>query len=158
MTSDDWLKKQDLSITFLDRYGAEVGRRGIMHDDSVPLDQYPDYVIKAVLATEDRRFFEHFGIDLDRHAARALTVNARSRRRRAGRLVAHPAARQEPVPLQRAHPHAQDQRGLPRALARERLAKREILKLYLDRAYMGGGTFGIQAAAEFYFGKSVQAT
>src|SRR5208337_133382 len=36
------------------------------------------------------------------------------------------------------------------------LTKREILKLYLDRVYMGGGTFGIQAAAEFYFGKSVK--
>ncbi|MCB1544849.1 MAG: transglycosylase domain-containing protein, partial [Rhodoblastus sp.] len=37
-----------------------------------------------------------------------------------------------------------------------RLSKREILKLYLDRAYMGGGTFGVQAAAEFYFGKSIK--
>ena len=37
-----------------------------------------------------------------------------------------------------------------------RLSKREILKLYLDRAYMGGGTFGVQAAADFYFKKSVK--
>ena len=37
-TSDDWLKKQDLAVTFLDRYGQEVGRRGIKHDDSVTLD------------------------------------------------------------------------------------------------------------------------
>ena len=36
------------------------------------------------------------------------------------------------------------------------LTKREILQLYLDRAYMGGGAFGVQAAAEFYFGKSVR--
>ena len=36
------------------------------------------------------------------------------------------------------------------------LSKREILKLYLNRAYMGGGTFGVGAAAEFYFGKKVQ--
>ena len=58
---NDWLKQTDLAVTFLDRYGAKVGQRGIMHDDAVPLEQYPDYVIKAVLATEDRRFFEHFG-------------------------------------------------------------------------------------------------
>ena len=34
---DDWLKKQDLAVTFLDRYGNQVGRRGILHDNSVPL-------------------------------------------------------------------------------------------------------------------------
>ncbi|MGO4873076.1 MAG: transglycosylase domain-containing protein, partial [Roseiarcus sp.] len=75
-TSDeDWLKRQDLAVTFLDRYGVEVGRRGIKHDDAIPFDQLPDYFIKAVLATEDRRFFDHFGIDVI-GTLRALTVNA----------------------------------------------------------------------------------
>ena len=41
-----------------------------MHDDAVPLDQYPDYLIQAVLATEDRRFYEHLGIDPSACAAR----------------------------------------------------------------------------------------
>ena len=54
---------QDLAVTFLDRYGNEIGQRGIRHDDSCPLDELPDHVVKAVLATEDRRFYEHFGID-----------------------------------------------------------------------------------------------
>ena len=77
-TSDeDWLKKQDLAVTFLDRYGQEVGRRGIKHDDSTPLSEFPDQLIKAVLATEDRRFYEHWGID-PIGTFRALTVNARS--------------------------------------------------------------------------------
>ena len=62
-SDDDWLKKSELAVTFLDRYGNEVGSRGIKHNDSVPLDQFPDHLIKAVLATEDRRFYEHFGID-----------------------------------------------------------------------------------------------
>ena len=58
MTSDDdWLKKSELAVTFLDRYGNEVGSRGIRHNDSIPLDQFPDSLIKAVLATEDRRFY-----------------------------------------------------------------------------------------------------
>ena len=75
-TSDeDWLKRQDIAVTFLDRYGVEVGRRGIKHDDAIPFDELPDHFIKAVLATEDRRFFEHFGIDVV-GTARALTVNA----------------------------------------------------------------------------------
>ena len=64
-TSDeDWLKKSELAVTFLDRYGNEVGARGIKHNDSIPLEEFPDHLIKAVLATEDRRFYEHFGIDV----------------------------------------------------------------------------------------------
>jgi len=58
--SEDWLKQAELAITFLDRYGNEVGRRGIRHDDAVPVDQYPDYVVKAVLATEDWPLFRAF--------------------------------------------------------------------------------------------------
>ena len=76
-TSDDWLKKTDLAVTFLDRYGQEVGRRGIMHDDRVSFDDLPPNLIHAVVATEDRRFFEHFGIDVI-GTLRALTVNARA--------------------------------------------------------------------------------
>ena len=70
-TSDeDWLKASQLAVTFLDRYGNEIGSRGIRHNDSIPLDEFPDHLIKAVLATEDRRFYEHFGIDIAGHHAR----------------------------------------------------------------------------------------
>ncbi|HEY6921370.1 MAG TPA: penicillin-binding protein, partial [Methyloceanibacter sp.] len=46
----------EYSVTFLDRYGNEIGKRGLLRDDSVPLDEIPDVMIKATLATEDRRF------------------------------------------------------------------------------------------------------
>ncbi len=154
-TSDDWLKKQDLAITFLDRYGKEVGRRGILHDDSVALDQLPDNLIKAVLATEDRRFFEHWGVD-PIGTLRALTANAKaSGVVQGGSTITQQLAK---------NLFLSNERTLERKIREvflawwleARLTKREILKLYLDRAYMGGGTFGVQAAAEFYFGKSVR--
>ena len=116
-TSDDWLKTQELAVTFLDRYGQEIGRRGIRHDDSYKLEEFPDYLVKAALATEDRRFYEHWGID-PIGTFRALDRQRPRRRRRAGRLLDHPAARQEPVPDERALARAQDQGSLPRALAR----------------------------------------
>jgi penicillin-binding protein 1A len=50
-SDDDWLKKSDLAVTFLDRYGNEVGSRGIRHNDSIPLEDFPDHLIKATLAT-----------------------------------------------------------------------------------------------------------
>ncbi len=64
-------------MTFLDRYGNEIGARGIKHNDSIPLEEFPDHLIKAVLATEDRRFYEHFGIDFA-GTFRALMTNARA--------------------------------------------------------------------------------
>ncbi|MBV5271649.1 MAG: hypothetical protein JZU55_19280, partial [Afipia sp.] len=51
---DDWLKKSDLAVSFLDRYGNPIGNRGIKHNDSIPLEDFPDNLIKATLATEDR--------------------------------------------------------------------------------------------------------
>lgn len=156
MTSDDdWLKKTDLSVTFLDRYGAEVGQRGIKHDDAVPLEQYPDYLIKAVLATEDRRFYEHFGIDVV-GTLRALTVNARSSGVvQGGSSITQQLAKNLFLSNERTITRKVNEAFLALWLEHH-LTKREILKLYLDRVYMGGGAFGIQAAAEFYFGKSVR--
>ncbi|MEQ8737666.1 MAG: transglycosylase domain-containing protein, partial [Hoeflea sp.] len=76
-TSGNWRTRDDFAVTFLDRYGNEIGRRGVIHEDSVPVDQLPDHFVKAVLATEDRRFFEHFGIDL-LGLARAMTENVKA--------------------------------------------------------------------------------
>ncbi len=156
MTSDkDWLKRADLAVTFLDHYGVEVGQRGIKHDDAVPLDQYPDYLIKAVLATEDRRFYEHFGIDVI-GTARALSVNARSAGVvQGGSSITQQLAKNLFLSNERTITRKINEAFLALWLEHH-LTKREILKLYLDRVYMGGGTFGIQAAAEFYFGKSVK--
>ncbi|MGH6822169.1 MAG: transglycosylase domain-containing protein [Methylocella sp.] len=154
-TSDDWLKKTDLAVTFLDRYGQEVGRRGIWHDDKVTFDELPQNLIHAVIATEDRRFFDHFGIDLI-GTLRALTVNARADTVvQGGSSITQQLAK---------NLFLSNQRTLERKIKEAYLAiwleahlqKREILRLYLDRAYLGGGAFGVQAAAEFYFGKSVR--
>src|SRR5258708_7921646 len=75
---EDWLKKSELAVVFLDRYGNEVGSRGIKHSSAVALADFPDHLIKAVLATEDRRFYDHFGIDTG-GTVRALVTNARAR-------------------------------------------------------------------------------
>ena len=115
-SDDDWLKKSELAVTFLDRYGNEIGSRGIKHNNSIPLDEFPDPLIKATLATEDRRFYEHFGIDLG-GTFRALLTNARAGGVVQGGSSITPAARQEPVPDERAHHRAQDQGGVPGDLA-----------------------------------------
>ena len=153
--SDDWLKKTDLAVTFLDRYGTEIGRRGILHDDSVPLDQMPPYLTQAVLATEDRRFYDHFGIDII-GTARALSVNARSSGVvQGGSSITQQLAKNLFLSNERTVERKINEAFLALWLEYH-LTKRQILQLYLDRVYMGGGTFGIQAASQFYFGKSVR--
>src|SRR3979490_1569084 len=146
-SDDDWLKKSELAVPFLDRYGNEVGSRGIRHNDSVPLEQFPDHLIKAVLATEDRRFYEHFGIDVP-GTLRALLTNAR-----AGGVVQGGSSLTQQLAK---NLFLSNERTIERKVKEAflalwleaRLSKNEIFKLYLDRAYMGGGAFGGDAAAQ----------
>jgi penicillin-binding protein 1A len=154
-TSEDWLKKTDLAVTFLDRHGQVVGRRGINHDDSVPFAALPPHLIHAVLATEDRRFFDHLGVDVI-GTLRALTVNARENSVvQGGSSITQQLAK---------NLFLSNKRTIERKIKEAYLAvwlefhlpKQEILRLYLDRAYLGGGAFGVGAASRFYFGKSVR--
>ncbi len=145
------------SVKFIDRNGNEIGKRGIMINDAVPLDEIPDHLIKATLATEDRRFFEHYRRRLLRHSRAPSSTNVNAGETVQGGSTLTQQLRQEPVPLLRALVHPQAQGSLlSRSCSESRLTKREILKLYLDRAYMGGGAFGVEAASQFYFGKSVR--
>jgi penicillin-binding protein 1A len=151
----DWRTQSEFSVTFLDRYGDVIGKRGILQDDTVGLEEMPDHLVKAVLATEDRRFFDHFGIDIF-GTARAIQENAR-----AGGVVQGGSSITQQLAK---NLFLSNERTLQRKIKEAYLAlwleanlsKREILKLYLDRAYMGGGTFGVAAASDFYFGKKPQ--
>jgi penicillin-binding protein 1A len=152
---EDWLKKSELAVVFLDRYGNEIGSRGIKHSNAVALADFPDHLIKAVLATEDRRFYEHFGIDIA-GTGRALVSNAR-----AGGVVQGGSSITQQLAK---NLFLSNERTIERKVKEAflalwletRLTKNEIFKLYLDRAYMGGGAFGVDAAAQFYFGKSAR--
>ena len=145
----------EYSVTFYDRFGNEIGKRGLLRDDSVPLDELPDYLIKATLATEDRRFFEHFGVDV-MGTIRALAENAR-----ADAVVQGGSSLTQQLAK---NMFLSPERALSRKIKEAFIAiylenhytKREILKLYFDRAYLGGGSYGVEAAAQFYFGKSIR--
>jgi hypothetical protein len=154
-TKGDWRTQGDFAVTFLDRYGNEIGRRGVFQLDSVPVDELPDHVVRAVLATEDRRFFTHHGIDVF-GLARAMTENLRANSVvQGGSTLSQQLAKNLFLSNERTVERKIKEAFLSVWLEMN-LSKKEILQLYLDRAYMGGGTFGIAAAADFYFGKSVK--
>ncbi len=143
------------AVKFLDQNGNEIGKRGILHNDAVPLDEIPDAMVKAALATEDRRFFEHWGIDVY-GTFRALATNLQANEVvQGGSSITQQVAKNLFLSSERSL-----QRKIKEAflalLLESRFSKRDILKFYFDRAYMGGGAFGVEAAAQFYFGKSVR--
>ncbi len=154
-TSDDWLKRTELAVTFLDRYGNVLGERGVKQNDTVPLEDFPDYLLKAVLATEDRRFYEHFGIDVA-GTMRAVVTNARAGGvRQGGSSLSQQLAKNLFLSNERTIERKVKEAFLALWLE-SRLTKSQIFKLYLDRAYLGGGAYGVDAAAKYYFGKSVR--
>ncbi|MGB7914452.1 MAG: biosynthetic peptidoglycan transglycosylase, partial [Rhodomicrobium sp.] len=128
----NWRTGSEFSVTFLDRYGNEVGKRGIQFSDAVPLEEVPDNLIKATMATEDRRFFEHFGIDIF-GTFRALIQNARAEQVvQGGSSLTQQLAKNLFLSSERSI--QRKIREVYLALWLEsHLTKKEILKLYLDR-------------------------
>jgi penicillin-binding protein 1A len=120
----------------------------------VPLAQIPQSLRDAILATEDRRFYSHWGID-PIGIARAVVQNYRS-----GRIVEGGSTiTQQLTKVLFLTPDKSLERKLKEAvLALElerRYSKDRILEMYLNQVYFGHGAYGVEAAARTYFGKSV---
>lgn len=155
-TGDVWNKGREYAVTFTDANGEIIGRRGIRQDDAIALEDIPPHMIKAVLATEDARFFDHFGVDII-GTFRAILHNARSS---GGGVQGGSSLTQQVAKNLFLSPERTIQRKVHEAFLslwiEARLSKEQILKLYLDRSYLGGGNYGIEAASQYYFGKSVR--
>ena len=76
-TGDVWNRGRAYAVTFTDSSGEIIGQRGIRQDDAIPLEEIPPRMIQAVLATEDARFFDHFGVDVI-GTFRAMARNAQA--------------------------------------------------------------------------------
>jgi penicillin-binding protein 1A len=125
----------------------------------VPIDEIPDLVKNAFISAEDKNFYEHPGVD-PIGIARAMVANldvARGGRPAAGRLDHHPAGDEElPADLRPLH-RAQDQGGDPRRAHRaSAMSKDRILELYLNEIFLGQNAYGVAAAAQRYFGKTLE--
>ncbi len=141
------------NVTVLAQDGTVLAERGLRRGH-VRLDVLPPYLVHAVLATEDRRFYQPFRRRSARPGARFVPQRL-GRHRGRGRLDHHPAARQESVPEARRAPYMRKLEEVVYAVwLEQRFSKDEILELYLNRVYFGGGTYGVEAASRRYFGKS----
>ena len=113
---DDWLKKSDLAVSFLDRYGNPIGSRGIKHNDFDSAGRLSGQSDQGDARHRRPPLLRPFRHRHRWHRARARHQRA-GRRRAPGRFVDLAAAGEEPVPQQRAHHRAQGEGGVPRDLA-----------------------------------------
>ncbi len=141
-------------VRILARDGSVLAERGAAHD-YLPMDFLPRHVQAAVVATEDRRFFDHYGLD-PVGLVRAIFTNLRAGRfAQGGSTLTQQLAKNLFLSSERTMSRKIEELGL--ALWLElRLSKSEILELYLNRVYFGGGAYGIEAASRRYFDKSAR--
>ena len=162
------------SVTILDRYGEVFAWRGEQFGGQITADTVSPHLRNAIIATEDKRFYRHFGLS-PRGIIGAVRINLREGR---GPLSGHggstitqqtakllclgdpydPTAGMTEADYEadcRRSTIARKAKEAVYALALEaRYSKDEILTIYLNRAYLGAGTRGFEAAAQRYFGKS----
>ncbi len=142
-------------ITILAADGTDIADFGGLRAGGVPLAELPPALIEAVIATEDRRFASHLGVDVIA-IFRAAIVNAFSGRiRQGGSTITQQLAKNLFLSPERTFGRKVREVLLALALER-RLDKDEILALYLNRVYLGAGAWGVEAAARTYFGKSAR--
>lgn len=147
--------KRRPSVTMLAADGQVLTTFGTLYGETVEIKDLPPELIHAIVATEDRRFYEHGGIDFRGIARAAVTNITQGHLSQGGSSITQQLAK---------NLFLSNERTLTRKLKEvvfalwleHNLSKEEILRLYLNRVYFGAGTFGVDAAAGRYFQKSAR--
>ncbi len=163
------------SVTLLDSSGEIFAWRGDQFGGFIRADGVSQHLVHAIVATEDKRFYRHFGVS-PRGILGAIRTNLREGRGpfqgSGGSTITQQVAKllclgrpYDPAKGSEADYEAECRAGsvvrkikeIPFALAMElKYSKEEILTIYLNRAYLGAGAYGFEAAAQRYFGKSAR--
>ena len=147
--------KRPPNIAILSDDGSLIANRGDTGGPAVRLIDLPPYLPKAFVAIEDRRFYEHYGVDpigLSRALLRDVTGGGSIE---GGSTLTQQLAKNLFLTRERTLSRKIQEAILAFWLER-RYSKDQILELYLNRVYFGSGAYGVEAAAQKYFGKSAQ--
>lgn len=140
------------SIRLVSADGVQLASYGDFYGEPITVDDLPPHLPRAILAIEDRRFYDHFGLDVW-GIARAMVANIqRGRFVQGGSTVTQQLAKNLFL-----SPDRTLKRKIQEALLAMRLEQRftkdQILSLYMNRVFLGTGSYGFDAAARQYFGK-----
>jgi penicillin-binding protein 1A len=146
------IPKRPPAVLILGAGGATLATRGDMGGAAVTLRELPDYVPKAFIAIEDRRFYWHHGVD-PLGILRALMHDViRRGNAQGGSTITQQLAKNLFLTQERTVSRKLQEVALAFWLE-HRFSKAQILELYLNRVYFGSGAYGVEAAAQRYFGK-----
>ena len=156
-SSDQWaIPDRDPVVTLVSVDGDVFAQRGWSTrsaGSALRLDQFSPWLPAAVIAIEDRRFRDHFGVD-PRGLARAMVTNLREGRFvQGGSTITQQLAKNVFLSSARSLERKVQEVLLAFWLERE-FSKDQILEFYLNRVFFGHGTYGAEAASRRYFGKS----
>ena len=154
-TSKIWRQDRGPGTIVLAADGSELARLGGFTGKPVGYHEFPEDLRNAVVATEDRRFFSHFGIDvvgLGRAAWRNLLAG---RVVEGGSTLTQQLAKNLYLSSERTF-NRKIQEMFLAVWLESRLTKQEILTIYLNRVYFGAGAYGVSSAARLYFNKAVK--
>jgi penicillin-binding protein 1A len=146
------IPKRPPSIEIVGIDGKPLAVRGEMGGAAVSLKDLPPYLPRAFIAIEDRRFFHHYGVD-PIGLTRAVIANVLHRGvSQGGSTITQQLAKNLFLTQQRTLWRKMQELVLAMWIERH-FSKNEILELYLNRVYFGSGAYGVEAAAQRYFGK-----
>ncbi len=149
------IPKRPPTIEIVGIDGSVLAQRGEMAGANVALKDLPPYLPKAFIAIEDRRFYSHFGVD-PFGILRAAVANVLHRGvSQGGSTLTQQLAKNIFLTQERTLLRKLQEAELALWLERK-YSKNEILELYLNRVYFGSGAYGVEAAAQRYFGKSAK--
>jgi len=151
-TITDYRPKIPLRIYTADN--ALIGEFGEEHRDFVPIKDMPEMMKKSVLAIEDKRFYEHNGIDWVR-ALGAARANLGGAMRQGGSTITMQVARNFFLTREKFYGRKLNEVMLAMKIEAA-LNKDQILELYMNQIYLGQRSFGFGSAAQVYFGKSIK--
>jgi penicillin-binding protein 1A len=146
--------KRPPNIAILASDGSLIANRGETGGRTVTLKELPPHLPKAFVAIEDRRFYDHFGID-PVGITRAMVRNVTSRSMQGGSTLSQQLAKNLFLTQERTASRKIQEAILALWLERN-YSKDELLELYLNRVYFGSGAYGVEAAAQRYYGKSAR--
>ena len=149
------IPKRPPTIEIVGTDGSVLAQRGEMAGANVSLKDLPPYLPKAFIAIEDRRFYSHFGVDPYGILRAAVTNVLRRGVSQGGSTLTQQLAKNLFLTQERTFARKLQEAELALWLERK-YSKNEILELYLNRVYFGSGAYGVEAAAQRYFGKSAK--
>jgi len=152
--------RQSLASSVISADGETIGEYFRENRREIEIDSIPSFIVDALIATEDRKFYDHWGVDLERFAKAMIKTVFLGKREGASTITQQLSKNLYDLKVQRENIFQTGVRKIREwftAVQIERTyTKKEILQMYLNNSFFGNRAYGIEMAAQHYFGKSAK--